>query len=83
MIFTASRCKKAERKPMSTNEKNEKSEDIFDRGWRGKQTWSKAQKREYAKEKHLEGLLQPPKDPSKLPAFLADPSLLPKRPPGR
>lgn len=68
---------------MNGNEKSEKSEDIFDRGWRGKQTWSKAQKRAYAKEKHLEALLEPPKDPAKLPAFLSDPSLLPKKPPGR
>jgi len=60
-----------------------KSEDILDRGWRGKQSFSKAQKREYAKEMHMQGLLTPPKDPSKLPAFLSDPSLLPKRPPGK
>jgi hypothetical protein len=58
------------------------SEDIFDKGRRAKQTFSKKEKMKYAREMHLEGLCQPPKDPTRLPAFLNDPSLLPKRPPG-
>jgi hypothetical protein len=43
--------------------------------------FSKAEKRAYAIKKHGEALLEPPKKP--LAAWLSDPSLLPKRPPGR
>jgi hypothetical protein len=48
---------------------------------RPRQKWGKAQKRAYAKEKAMEDLLLPPKNPP--PAWLSDPSLLPKHPPGR
>ena len=64
-------------------QETKKSEDILDRGRRQRQQLSRADKQKYAREMHLEGLCQPPKDPSKLPAFLSDPSLLPKKPPGR
>lgn len=58
-----------------------KSEDALDhRGFR-KGGFSRAEKMAYAQEKHMEDLLQPPKNPP--PAWLSDPSLLPKRPPGK
>lgn len=60
-----------------------RTEDLMDRGRRQRQSFGKKDKRAYAREMHLEALCQPPKDPSRLPAFLSDPSLLPKRPPGR
>ena len=55
----------------------------MDRGRRQKQSFSKKEKQAYARERHLEALCEPPKNPTKLPAFLSDPSLLPKKPPGR
>jgi hypothetical protein len=58
-----------------------KSEDLMDRGRRVKQAFSKKEKREYARAMHMEALCQPPKDPSKIPEFLSEPTLLPKRPP--
>jgi hypothetical protein len=57
------------------------SDDIMDRGRRQKQSFSKKEKQKYARDMHMEALCQPPKDPSKLPAFLNDRSLLPKKPP--
>ena len=48
---------------------------------RPKQRWSKKMKKQYAQEKASEELLLPPKSPP--PAWLSDPSLLPKKPPGR
>lgn len=48
---------------------------------RPKQQWSKKEKQAYAKEKAMEELVAPPKNPP--PAWLSDPSLLPKKPPGR
>lgn len=57
-----------------------KSEDALDRP-RGKQTFSKKEKAAYAREQHLKNLLEPPKNPP--PEWLADPTLLPKKPPAR
>lgn len=65
------------------SEKSPKGNDIFDRGRRAKQTFSRKEKAEYAAHMHLMSLCEPPKDPSKLPAFLNNPDLLPKRPPGK
>jgi hypothetical protein len=48
---------------------------------RPKQKMGKKQKQEYAKEKEMERLMEPPSKP--LAAWLSDPSLLPKKPPGR
>lgn len=61
--------------------KKPKSDDAMDhRGFR-KGGFSKAEKRAYAQEKHMEDLMQPPKAP--LAEWLNDPTLLPKKPPGR
>lgn len=57
------------------------SEDALDRKGFSKGGFSKAQKREYAQKMFAEELLSKPKEPP--PAWLNDPSLLPKRPPGR
>lgn len=57
------------------------SEDALDRKAFRKGGFSKAEKRAYAQQKFVEELVQPPKNPP--PAWLADPSLLPKKPPGR
>jgi hypothetical protein len=57
-----------------------KSTDAMDHIKTGK-GFGKAEKRNYAQMKHLEGLCTPPKDG--LAPFLSDPSLLPKRPPSR
>lgn len=48
---------------------------------RPRQKMGKKQKQAYAKEKAMEELLLPSKTPP--PAWLSDPSLLPKKPPGR
>ncbi len=48
---------------------------------RGKQKMGKAAKMAYAKEKTMEELCAPPKNPP--PAWLSDASLLPKKPPQR
>jgi hypothetical protein len=52
--------------------------DALDRP-RPRQKWSKKQKQAYAKEKAMEELLSPPKNPP--PAWLENPDLLPKKPP--
>ena len=54
--------------------------DALDRP-RGRQRFGKKQKMQYAREKAAEELLMPPKAPP--PEWLSNPSLLPKRPPGR
>ena len=54
--------------------------DAMDRP-RGKPKYGKKEKQKYAQEKHLEALCEPPKQP--LAAWLSDPSLLPRKPPGR
>jgi len=56
------------------------SEDALDRG-RPRQRLSKKEKQKYAQKKAMEELLMPPKYAP--PAWLDDPSLLPKKPPGR
>ncbi len=56
------------------------SEDALDRP-RAKRGYSKKEKRDYARDKALEALLLPPKNPP--PAWLTNPDLLPKKPPGR
>jgi hypothetical protein len=48
---------------------------------RPKQKLGKKQKQQFAQEKALEELLVPPSKP--LAPWLSDPSLLPKKPPGR
>ena len=48
-------------------------------GPRLKQKWGKKEKQAYAKEKAMEELLTPPKNPP--PPWLSDPKLLPKKPP--
>jgi hypothetical protein len=48
---------------------------------RPRQKMGKKAKIAYAKDKAMEELLQPAKN--QLPAWLSDPSLLPKKPPGR
>jgi hypothetical protein len=55
-------------------------EDALDRP-RGKQKFSKKEKAAYAQKCRAEELALPPKDG--LAPFLADPSLLPKKPPPR
>jgi hypothetical protein len=57
------------------------SEDALDRRAFRKGGFSKAEKRAYAQQKFLEELVQPPKNPP--PAWLNDPTLLPKKPPAR
>jgi hypothetical protein len=57
-----------------------KSQDALDQG-RPRQKFSKKQKAEYAREKHMEALLEPPK--LGLASFLVNPALLPKKPPPR
>ncbi len=49
-------------------------------GPRPKRKFGKKDKRAYAQKKAAEELLEPPKSPP--PAWLSDPSLLPKKPPG-
>lgn len=58
-----------------------KSEDALDRQAFRKGGFGKAEKRAYAQQKFAEELVQPPKNPP--PAWLNDPSLLPKKPPNR
>jgi hypothetical protein len=58
-----------------------KTEDALDRPAFRKGGFGKAEKRAYAQKKFAEELLQPPKNPP--PAWLNDPSLLPKKPPTR
>ena len=58
-----------------------KSQDALDHRAFQRGGFSKAEKREYAREKHIEALLEPPKEP--LPEWLFNPALLPKKPPGR
>jgi hypothetical protein len=48
---------------------------------RPRQKMGKKERQAYAKEKAMEELVQPPKAP--LAPWLSDPSLLPKKPPGR
>jgi hypothetical protein len=48
---------------------------------RPRQQMSKKEKQAYAKEKAMEELVTPPKNPP--PAWLSNPALLPKKPPGR
>ena len=55
--------------------------DALDRTGGGKPRFSKKEKRAYAKKMQAEELVMPPKNG--LAPFLADPSLLPKRPPSR
>lgn len=57
------------------------SDDALDRRAFRRGGFSKAEKRAYAQQKFLEELVQPPKNPP--PAWLSDPSLLPKKPPNR
>lgn len=57
----------------------EKTEDALDKRAYKKGGFSKAEKREYARQKAVDDLLLPPKNPA--PAWLSDPSLLPKKPP--
>jgi len=54
--------------------------DALDRG-RPRQRFNRAQKQAYAKKKVEEELLMRPKQPR--PEWMDDPSLLPKRPPGK
>lgn len=70
-------------KPVSVfaEEAPQTSEDALDRRAFRKGGFSKAEKRAYAKQKFAEDLIQPPKNPP--PAWLSDPSLLPKKPPTR
>ena len=49
--------------------------------YRGRQKMGKKEKQAYAKEKAMEELVKPPKNPP--PSWLNDPNLLPKKPPGR
>ncbi len=63
---------KPKRKPTSTDALDHQST-------RGK--FSKAEKQAYARKMHEEALLEQPKNPP--PAWLSDPTLLPKKPPGR
>jgi hypothetical protein len=56
----------------------EKSTDALDQG-RPRQRFSKKEKAAYARKMFEESLLLPPKNPP--PAWLQDPSLLPKKPP--
>lgn len=56
-----------------------KSEDALDKRAFRKGGFSKAEKRAYAQQKFVEDLVLPPKNPP--PAWLSDPSLLPKKPP--
>lgn len=58
----------------------QRSQDALDQR-RPRQKMGKKEKQAYAREKHIEDLLQPPKNPP--PDWLNDPSLLPKKPPGR
>jgi hypothetical protein len=60
-----------------------KSTDAMDHRGFQKARFSKAEKRAYAKKMHDQELLQEPKDPSKIPEWLNDPSQLPKKPPPR
>lgn len=48
---------------------------------RPRQKFSKKEKKAYAQDQAMKALLEPPKNPP--PAWLSDPSLLPKKPPGR
>lgn len=75
---------KKERKPEPVylpEESAAKSEDALDRPAFRKGGFGKAEKRAYAQQKFAEELVQPPKNPP--PAWLNDPSLLPKKPPTR
>lgn len=65
---------------MTKEAKKPKSEDALDQR-RPYQRLSKKDRIAYAREKHLEDLMLPPKNPP--PAWLSDPSLLPKKPPTR
>ena len=56
------------------------SEDALNRP-RPRRGFSKKEKRNYAMKKRAEDLVEPPKFTP--PAWLSDPSLLPKKPPGR
>lgn len=58
-----------------------KTDDAMDRQAFRKGGFSKAEKRAYAQQKFVEELVQPPKNPP--PAWLNDPTLLPKKPPTR
>lgn len=57
------------------------SQDALDHRAFRKGGFSKAEKRAYAREKFVESLLEPPKNPP--PAWLSDRALLPKKPPVR
>ena len=59
--------------------RTERSSDALDHV-RSKGGFGKAQKRAYAQMKAMEELLTPSKHPP--PAWLSDPSILPKKPPG-
>lgn len=64
-----------------TTRKTSGSQDALDHRVSRKGGFSRSEKRAYARERFAEELLAPPKAP--LPAWLSDPSLLPKRPPHR
>jgi len=57
------------------------SNDALDHRLVRRGRFSRSEKRDYAKRMREEELVLPPKDPP--PAWLTDPSLLPKKPPGR
>ena len=76
---TKERAKKRTAEYYLGEEPKGKSNDALDRPAFRKGGFSKAEKRAYAQQKAMEELVQPPKNPP--PAWLNDPSLLPKKPP--
>jgi hypothetical protein len=74
-------AQRAVEKAVFEEEAPKKSDDALDRQAFRKGGFSKAEKRAYAQQKFAEELVTPPKNPP--PAWLSDPSLLPKKPPTR
>lgn len=66
---------------MDRKKGEKRNEDALDHRAFQRGGFSKAEKREYARQKFVEDLVLPPKNPP--PAWLSDSSLLPKRPPGQ